>query len=237
LSSGNPSHNWNPVVDREFFVLAAAKPGLGGLFHTGCPEHQFEGKYRLQPGDTFVEAGAFWGRYGLIASKRVGPEGKVVLIEGNPQNTDVIEGVIKHYSLSNVTLVKGIVWSRDEYTKMCVWGNPAGSRRAFDSDLVNYPDSIVDVRAYTLDALLPELGVQNVDLLACDVEGAEVEMVLGADRYLGEGRIRNVALAAYHQAGFPEQIMDFLRKRGFVDLFYSNDLPQFGTVVYGRRPK
>jgi FkbM family methyltransferase len=231
------SEHFNPAVDDEFFKLAQSAPGSPGLFSSNCPEHQWEGRYRLRPGDTFVEAGAFWGRYGLIASKRVGPEGKVVLIEGNPQNIDMIERVIKHYSLSNVTLVKGIVWSRDEYTKMCVWGNPAGSRRALDSDLVNYPDSIVDVRAYTLDALLPELGVQNVDLLACDVEGAEVEMVLGADRYLGEGRIRNVALAAYHQAGFPERIMGFLRERGFVDLFYSYDLPQFGGIVYGRSQK
>jgi len=231
------SEHFNPAVDGEFFKLAQSVPYPPGLFSSNCPEHQWEGRYRLRPGDTFVEAGAFWGRYGLIASKRVGPEGRVILIEGNPQNTDVIERVIKHYSLSNVTLVKGIVWSRDEYTKMCVWGNPAGSRRALDSDLVNYPNSVVNVRAYTLDALLPELGAQNVDLLACDVEGAEVEMILGTDRYLSEGRIRNVALAAYHQSSFPERIMDFLRKRGFVDLFYSYDLPQFGTVVYGRFQK
>ena len=229
------SGHFNPAVDAEFFELAQSIPAPPDLFGSNCPEHQWEGRYRLRPGDTFVEAGAFWGRYGLIASKRVGPEGKVILIEGNPHNTDVIERVIKHYSLSNVTLVKGIVWSKDEDSKMCIWGNPAGSRRALDCDLINYPNSVVDVRAYTLDALLPELGLETVDLLACDVEGAEVEMVLGTDRYLSEGRIRNVALAAYHQAGFPEQIIDFLSKRGFVDLFYGDDLPQFGSVVYGRR--
>jgi hypothetical protein len=61
--------SYNPVVDHEFQTLARSIPDFDPIFASCSPEHQWEGKYRLREGDVFVEAGAFWGRYGLIASK------------------------------------------------------------------------------------------------------------------------------------------------------------------------
>lgn len=229
---------FNPVVDSEFMTLVKSKEGGPGIFATGYPEHQFEGRYRLQEGDTYVEAGAFWARYGLIASHRVGPHGRVILIEGNPYNQDMIEKVVSHYQLKNVALVKGIVWSRTEETTFCISGNPAGSRKATSSDLINYPDDVIEVQAYKLDDLLSSMKIDYIDILACDVEGAEWEMVQGADKYFTSHRIRNVALAAYHDFGAPrphlfKRIIWFLEERGYQDLEYHPDLPQYGGLVYG----
>jgi len=233
LSSKN---NWNPPVDSEFFKLANYGPQL---FAVGCPEHQFEGRYRLHAGDVYVEAGAFWARYGLVASHRVGPEGRVILIEGSPQNGDMIRHVVKLYGLANVEVVDGIVWSEDIETDFCVHGNPAGYRKALSNDLVNYPDDVIQVQAYKLDTLFEQLNVDTVNLLCCDVEGAEWEMVRGADRFFTEKRIRNVALAAYHDIsqdvgvhGYT-LIMRFLEERGYKDLEFHPDLPHYGGLIYG----
>jgi FkbM family methyltransferase len=222
---------WNPVVDKEFEDLLGPAPPA--LFGTALPEHQFEGKYRLKTGDVYVEAGAFWGRYGLIASRRVGEAGRVILIEGNPYNLDVLGKVVSHYGLTNVQVAPGIVWSSDGVVDFCIEGNPAGSRKATESDRLNYPRSVISVQAWTLDRLLENLHVETVDLLACDIEGAEYEMVKGADRYLKEKRIRNVALCAYHAPGMPEKVSSFLKERGYAT-FYGGALPHYGGIVYGR---
>lgn len=225
-------YQWNPPVDEEFYRLSKTISDVG-LFGTGPPEHQWEGKYKLKLGDVFVEAGAFWGRYGLIASKRVGKTGRVILIEPHPFNINMLRSTIKKYSLTNVTLVEGAVWSDDKIIDFCVEGNPAGSRKARKSDYVNYPNKIIKVQAYTLDSLLPKLSIDYVDLLAADVEAAEVEMVKGADRYFTEKRIRNVAIGAYHQTEFPETIMHILKSKDYKDLQYHGSMPHYGGIVYG----
>jgi FkbM family methyltransferase len=225
------SEQFNPAVDGEFRSLIGHNPPE--LFGTGLPEHQFEGKYRLKAGDVYVEAGAFWGRYGLIASRRVGEAGRVILIEGNPYNIEVLGKVVSHYGLKNTQAIWGAVWSEDGVIDFCTEGNPAGSRVASESDRANHPRSLVRIQSFKLDTLLQNIGVERVDLLACDIEGAEYEMIKGADRYLRERRILNLAICAYHRPGMPEKVSTFLRERGY-SVFYSGSTPQYGGVVYGR---
>lgn len=228
--------NWNPPVDMEFYEFANSGPHLFSEF---CPEHQFEGRYRLHENDVYVEAGAFWARYGLIASHRVGPKGRVILIEGNPYNCDMIKQVIKQYDLKNITLVEGVVWSSSGEMDFSIRGNPAGSRIATNFDLKHHPQEVVKVNAWSLDDLLPKLGVEYVDLLCCDIEGAEWEMVKGAEKYFTEKRIRNVSLAAYHDISqtmdvhFYTLIMGFLKERGYKNLEFHSGLPHYGGLVYG----
>jgi len=231
LSSGS---DWNPIVDTTFQTLAKAVPGFDSEFVNGYPEHQWEGKYQLREGDIFVEAGAFWGRYGLVASHRVGESGRVILIEGNPFNVRMIQRVIKHYNLRNVELIDGIVWSSDTTATFCIAGNPAGSRVATPSDKSNFPDDLVEVQAYRLDTLLPRLGVERVDLLAADIEGAEVEMVKGGDMFFTKKKVKNVAIAAYHRPENPGLIMNFLIQRGYRCVSCAPNLPHYGGVVYAR---
>lgn len=198
------------------------------LVDTGTPEHNWEGHYLLKPGDVYVEAGAFWGRYGRIASRKVGSTGRVILIEASPENYRTIEALVKRDGLDNVTVVKKAVWSLRGRGQFVTYGNPSGHRMALESDRINYPSSIVECEYDTLDNILAGLEVQHVSLLACDVEGAEVEMVKGVDTYLTYGRIRNVALAAYHSPmENPGKIMDILKIKGFRGVVYEEG------IVYG----
>jgi FkbM family methyltransferase len=215
-------------------ILGEAGQGLSfkkfsylGLVDTGEFEHNWEKYYNLKPGDVFVEVGAFWGRYGKVASPKVGVSGKVVLIEGSPDNQQTIEDLIARDNLSNVTLVSAIVSSQCGKAFYLSDGNPAGHRIAKTADFKLYPkNKIAPAETVTLDKLLPQL-VDHVDLLACDIEGAEVQLVKGAKNLLRKGKIYNVALAAYHAAPNGKQIMDILRDVGFKDLVYEEG------IVYG----
>lgn len=199
------------------------------LVDTGTPEHNWEGHYLLKEGNVFVEAGAFWGRYGRIASRKVGPNGRVILIEASPENQRTIEALIRRDGLGNVTLVKGAVWSSKGRSSFVTYGNPAGHRLGVEADSTNFPSNVIEVDLVTLDDLLPSLGVSEVTLLSCDVEGAEIEMVKGAEKLLSTGKIKNVALAAYHAPGNSESIMEILWAKGFKALRYEEG------IVYGHK--
>jgi predicted RNA methylase len=53
-------------------------------------------------GDIVIDVGAHMGRYTIIASKRVGENGKVVAIEAHPGNYEMLKRNIKLNKLTNI---------------------------------------------------------------------------------------------------------------------------------------
>src|SRR5919204_3156477 len=77
-------------------------------------EHHFTPK----EGDIVVDVGAHIGPYTIIASKRVGPNGKVVSIEADPDNFDLLNRNIHLNKLSNVIALNYAVYSEEKRIKL-----------------------------------------------------------------------------------------------------------------------
>jgi FkbM family methyltransferase len=87
------------------------------------------------------------------------------------------------------------------------------------------------VRGITLDAYCAERGIDRIDLLKLDVEGAELEALRGARRLLDEGRIRclvfEVSQAMVEGMGHdPAEIFELLRGAGLT----IHELDEDGTL-------
>src|SRR6266404_3630214 len=68
----------------------------------------------FQPGDTFVDVGTYIGLYTIAAAQRVGPQGRVVALEPNPENYAVTEAHVKLNGLENrVELLQFAAGARD----------------------------------------------------------------------------------------------------------------------------
>lgn len=187
------------------------------------PEHDWERRYRLKPGDVFVEAGAFWGRYGLIASHK--GCSKIILIEASPDNVATIENLAAVERLQNIILVKKAIAPERKKLKFVTYGNPAGNRLSLGAG--DYPSDTVEVDGDTLDNILTDLGVDHVDLLASDCEGAEIDLIKGAAKYLNERKIKHVAIGTYHAQGNHDAVAAILKEKGFLGLTYEDG------VTYG----
>jgi FkbM family methyltransferase len=188
---------------------------------SGEPEHQWERYYQLKPGDIYVEVGANWGRYGMIASGK--GCSKIVLIEPSLVNIATIEEVLNTGRIKNAILIKKAISNSKSKSKFCASGNPSAHRL---SNNPNDPD-LIDVEVDTIDSLLSELKIGHVDLLASDCEGAEIDMVKGANKYFEERRIKNIAIAAYHNPENHKIIIPILKNHGFKALKYEDG------VIYG----
>lgn len=184
------------------------------------PDHKFEKYYSLKKGDIYVEAGAFYGRMAMIATKK--ECSKIILIEPSPINIATIENLIRLEEIKNAILIKKAVSNMRMETKFNVSGPSCGH------SLQNLGNNTINVEVDTIDNILTELKIEQVDLFACDVEGAEVDMVIGMDKYLTEKRIKNIAIGAYHHPSFHSKILDILKDKGYKDLIYDNT----GGVIY-----
>ncbi len=189
-------------------------------------EHDWEKYYKLKPGDVFVEAGAFRGSYAELASKKVGPTGRVILIEPSPSNFPALQGLVQSRGLTNVTLINKAVANKKGKRKLYVYYGSARHGIVMEglpkTVWEEAEEVFVMVEADTLDNMMDELGITHIDLLGADVEAAEAELIEGANRLLSEKRIHNVAIAAYHtgQMGGSITVTGPLREKGYKDVRY-----------------
>lgn len=188
---------------------------------SGAPEHKWDKYYRLKSGDIFVEAGAHFGRFGMIASM-VGC--KVILIEPSPINILTMENLISKEKLENIILVKKAVSKSKSIQDFIVYHNNPEANELASSQTSNqysgkFPNNYsIKVETDTIDNILTELNIDNVDLLSADIEGAEVDMVKGMNVYLSEKRIKNVAIATYHGEQNPIEVSAMLREHGYKNI-------------------
>jgi FkbM family methyltransferase len=127
-----------------------------------------------KPGQTVYDIGANAGYYSLIASRVLGPTGRVVAFEPSPRNLGFLH---HHLSLNHNTNVKVLdiaVSDSEGMTRFFVDNDPKLSRVMAAGNIV--------VRTTTLDRLMGELPLP--DLIEMDIEGAEYSALLGAERLL-----------------------------------------------------
>jgi FkbM family methyltransferase len=192
-----------------FFMPMPAK--LGGAFFvcdlrdTISREVCFAGFYEpqetsllcslLSQGMTFVDVGANWGYFSLLAARLVGNEGSVLAIEPDPRIFAKLEANIRRNRLTNVVPRQLAV--SDRLCTMTLAGyNEAGEN--FGISRITEADdptgNSFDVEACPLDALLDSLGVDCVDLVKIDVEGSEDLVVAGMKTGLERHRYRRLVL-------------------------------------------
>jgi FkbM family methyltransferase len=150
--------------------------------------------------DIAVDIGAHIGRYTIISSKRVGINGKVIAIEANPENYEMLKKNIQLNGLTNVTALNYAINSKEEESRLKLYlpGEEVGYT-IYNTIMTNranpIEDKFVEVDAATLDNLLllqqqqqNGIGHEQVNWIKIDVEGAEFEVLKGATNVLSKSK-------------------------------------------------
>jgi FkbM family methyltransferase len=147
--------------------------------------------FRPKKGDVVVDVGAHIGKYTILASKMVGSQGKVIAIEAHPNNYDLLTKNIVLNKLSNVLALNLAVHSKDTTVKLYDPGQEEG-RTIYNTIMTERKTSdnqnFVEVKAKSLDSILLENGIREVNWIKIDVEGAELEVLRGAPNILSSSR-------------------------------------------------
>ncbi len=170
---------------------------------------------RLREGDTFVDVGAHMGYFTLLASKLVGPEGRVFAFEPNPKVFGYLERNVALNGLANVIAQKKAVFS--ESREIPFWPEDVGNTG--DSQIFNDPNRPrISVAAVALDEEFPP-GTR-VDFLKSDAQGAEHYVFRGARRLIRDNpqiaMMFEYAPELFRKRELPgEEIWDYLAGEGF----------------------
>jgi FkbM family methyltransferase len=135
----------------------------------------------LSPGSVFIDVGANMGIYTLVASKLVGEGGRVMAFEPSAQSFPILRQNIALNSLTNVCALP--VALSDSAGKAWLYhpGLPEGNSLGRDPAWGNDAE---EVSTETLDHIVEEASVKQVDVIKIDVEGAEELVMRGATKIL-----------------------------------------------------
>lgn len=169
-----PSHN--PAVN--FWVRPESPSDFLVIREIWC-----ENVYEVYDGDiddtgVVVDIGANIGTFSIYCGT-IRPEKitKVIAVEPEPHNYELLVKNIEQNNLKGIVVpVKKAITAKDG--DLVFITDEHGGSNIIDKDKSNNSS----VRTLTLDTLLKENGVEFVDVLKIDIEGAETDIILSATK-------------------------------------------------------
>ena len=216
-------HRWVNLIGRRpvfdcvvstadgLFKLRRSVHNLGVVWAT-VDEQSASHVFQPEDGEIVLDVGANIGLYTVRASRLVGSQGKVIAIEAEPANFDALLFNLKLNQANNVIPLNLAAWNQEAMLDLHLFDCTQSH------SLVSVPEkahlSSVKVKARTLDKVLAELGIESVDWIKIDVEGAEVEVLQGLEKTMSRSPNLKLLLEV-HTNETAEKCLSLLKKRGY----------------------
>jgi len=139
----------------------------------------------LSPGMTFVDVGACYGVYTLVAAKLVGANGRVIAFEPARRSYAVLQENIKLNSLANVRACRLALADRMGVSTLYHHLDPGRNSLGVQQGNLGAPE---EVETNTLDSVFGSGLPERVDVMKLDVEGAQELVLRGAREILTTAR-------------------------------------------------
>lgn len=192
-------------------------------------------KQAIRPGMTFVDVGANIGYFAVMASRMVGPSGKVYAVEPSPKSIALLEKNLALHKASNVTVLK--VGAGDKTATMTL---------QLTAEQQN--DSLFAIPAYSRAIGTTEVQIERLDTLIStadmvkmDVQGFEIEALDGMTGII-ERSPGLKFLVEWHAVGLeaaghdPEELLDWFLSHGLTIAGVIDDhAGEFITIGEARR--
>jgi len=171
------------------------------------------------------DVGANIGELTLLFSRFVGETGKVHAFEASRTAFQKLETICRTANRRNVTLNHRAVSDSNGLIRLHVYDdnylsfNTQAVRKITELGADVKPVEIEETPAVTIDEYCRENKIEYIDLLKIDVEGAELQVMQGAQQMLRSKRIKCLTFefgqATYDMGNDPAQIEGCLKDSGY----------------------
>jgi FkbM family methyltransferase len=180
------------------------------------------------PGQTIVDVGANIGLYALRQARAIGAAGHLFAFEPNPTAYELLAQNIEDNRLAWVRCFPCAVSSKNEEGVRLWRSNRWSSTASLSRDPKRTGDESISVSTTTLDDFVQDTGIEKIDILKMDTEGAEPLIVEGGLRHAIP--ITQRVVMESHRTR--EKVRDLLEPLGFT--MVKDDRPNH-IVYFARR--
>ena len=155
----------------------SARHSLG----VGIGLKEYEHYFKVLPDDVVLDVGACFGNTTLLFAKKAR---KVIAIEPEPLNVACLQLNVFINKLRNVCIVKKAAWNCKTRLKLNISEYAGWHSIVLKESVIGF----IEVEADTLDNIVSELGVEKVNFIKINIEGAEIEALEGGVKNLRHSR-------------------------------------------------
>jgi FkbM family methyltransferase len=138
----------------------------------------------LRPGMTVLDIGAHHGLYTLLASRRVGPHGRVLAFEPSIRERNHLIRHLRFNGCRNVQVESVALGSVAGWSELFVVEDVETGCNCLRAPKVSQSTTRIPVFLETMDNSLFLRGIDRVDFIKLDAEGGELGVLKGAARLL-----------------------------------------------------
>jgi len=181
----------------------------------------------LKPGMTVIDVGANVGVYTFSAALQVGAEGCVLAVEPFSGCVRCLQETCRINQLSWVKVCAGAASDRNGKVRLSLHtASELNEVVSGDAEEIMKPGTFEEVACFTLDSLIEQENVDQVDFLKIDAEGHEIKVLEGCDRILKEFSPTILYENIAARKGSNLAVADFLIARGYQLFRYQPYLQQ-----------
>jgi len=210
------------VLDRsefhDFQMLKTFESGL--IYEPGVSSYIMK---NLKLGETFMDIGANNGYYTVLAADLVGPNGKIISIEPNPNAFRRLMHNVRVNNLSNVVILNVALSDHDGNAMLYLnKESEDGLASLIKSDQVQ---SLGEVELKRFDHLFMD---EKISIVKMDVEGSEINIIKGMENYLKSHKEVKIEME-WNPSYRNENDFDYLSRLFHINLIFSNK--EFGFEI------
>jgi len=184
----------------------------------------------IHPNDVVIVVGAHVGIFTLKAAKKA-RSGLVVAVEPHPLNYRLLLRNIHANQVGNVIPIQAALWRKSGELKLFL-SKSSEMHSVIRNPALRY---YIRVHAKTLDELVEDLSLQEVDFIKIDAEGSELQILQGAKRTLSE-HTPFLSIAAYHTPTERNKLAKFLHKLGYI-FIVDKELGESHIRIHALKPR
>lgn len=167
----------------------------------------YERYFKVEKNEIVLDIGAYVGSFTLAVARRAK---KILAIEPDSKNYTCLQKNVSKFA--NVQTVKKGVWNSKKKLKLYL----DSQYPVANSVVIPSGNNFIEIEVDTLDNLTSALGINKVDFIKMNVEGAELEVLEGAERVLKS--TKKMVIDAHHIRDGEEtasRVCQFLEAKGF----------------------
>ncbi len=238
----------NPNIWADLSYLARSWMATARVISRNLRQYKFEPEVAflkdiLKPQDVCLHIGASDGRHSLVMA-RLAAHGHVYCFEPSGYSFGILQRVLAFHGLRNVSCFHVAIMDDFHDVELVVpvktsgrlghsFGQVAEDKNAATSfpDIQSEDMVTESVQATTLDAFCERNGIDRVDFLRCDVEGAEYKVLNGGKRTIDRD-LPNVLIEIHPHAlernfnSSKEEVFNFFTSRGYEAYCLKEGRPQ-----------
>ena len=191
----------------------------------------------IKKGDTVIDIGANVGQLTFHMAYLVGENGSVHAFEPYSKSFDKLRDIIKYANLSSIIKLNNLGLSNEtrvatltipieKCTEATLMPHKADTWIDYESEQSHYITE--ECKLITLDNYINENAINDISFIKCDVEGAELHVLLGAENLLKGSMPPIIMIEIYEEwtksFGYsPADLFSFLEKTAGYEFYWLHE--------------